>query len=104
MGEYRVVISDAAKQDILDTAAYITHTLMEPAIAEKTTEAIIDAIITLEDMPARIGVVKDERLAYKQIRGLLVKSYTAFFRIDEGRKTVEIIRVMHSQRDWPSLI
>ena len=48
MGEYRIEISDSAKQDILDTAAYIKYNLLEPAIAVKTTEAILDAILTLK--------------------------------------------------------
>ena len=104
MGEYRINISDSAKQDIQETAAYIRHDLQEPAIAEKTTEAILDAIFTLEDMPARIGLVKDERLAKKQVRGLRVKNYTAFFRINENLKTVEIIRVIYSRRDWAAIL
>ena len=54
-------------------------------------------------MPARIGLVNDERLAKKQVRGLHVKNYAAFFRINETLKTVEVIRVMYSRRDWPTI-
>ena len=104
MGEYRVSISDSAKQDIRDTASYIKYNLKEPVIVEKTIETILDAISTLEDMPARIGVVNDERLAEKQVRGLHIKNYTAFFQIDEPLKTVTIIRVLYSRRDWPALL
>ena len=103
MGEYRIIISDLAKQDIRDTASYIKYKLQEPAIAEKTIERILEAISTLEDIPTRIGTVNDERLAEKQIRGLQIKNYTAFFRIDELLKTVEIIRVLYSRRDWQTL-
>ena len=104
MGEYNVGISDLAKQDIRNTASYIKHELLEPAIAEKTTEAILDAIFTLEDMPTRIGLVKDERLASAHIRGLHVKNYTVFFRVYETLKTVEIVRVLYSRRDWAALL
>ena len=104
MGEYRVNISDLAKQDIRETASYIRNDLQEPTIAYKTTEAILDAIFTLEDMPARIGLVNDERLAKKQIRGLHVKNHTAFFRINETLKTVDIIRVIYSRRDWATIL
>ena len=104
MGDYKVNISDLAKQDIRDTASYIKYDLQEPVIAEKTIEVITDAIFTLEDMPARISLVNDERLAKKQVRGLHVKNYTAFFRINETLKTVEIIRVLYFRRDWPSLL
>ena len=104
MGEYRVNISDLAKQDIRETVSYIRNDLQEPAVAERIAEAILDAIFSLEDMPARIGLVNDERLAKKQVRGIRVKNYTAFFRINETLKTVEIIRVIYSRRDWPTML
>ena len=104
MGECDIIISSLAKQDIRATAAYIRYELLEPTIAEKTTEAILDAIFTLEDMPARIGLVNDERLAVRQIRRLHVKNYSVFFRINEAIKTVEIVRVIYSRRDWSSLL
>ena len=104
MGEYSIGISDLAKQDIRSTAEYIKYELLEPAIVENTTEAILDAISTLEDMPDRIGLVNEDRLAEKQIRRLLVKNYSVFFRINESMKAVEIVRVIYSRRDWSSLL
>jgi plasmid stabilization system protein ParE len=104
MGEYRISISDLAKQDIREIAAYIRYDLQEPIIAEKTIKTVLDAIFTLEEMPARIGLVNDEHLANKQVRGQRVNNYTAFFRINETLKTVEIIRVIYSRRDWPTLL
>ena len=104
MGEYSVRISDLAKRDIRNVTNYIKHDLQEPVIAEKTAETILDAIFTLENMPARIGLVNDDRLADKLIRGLQVKNYTAFYRVNETLKTVEIIRVLYSRRDWAALL
>ena len=104
MGEYNVNISDLAKQDIRTIASYVEHNLQEPTIAVKTVEAILEAIFTLEDMPMRIGLVNDEHLAGKRIRGLQVKNYTAFFRVCETSKIVEIIRVIYSRRDWAALL
>ena len=104
MSEYRISISDLAKQDIRNIAAYIRNDLQEPDIAKKTIEAMINAIFTLEDLPARISFVHDERLAKQQIRGLHINNYTAFFRINESLKTVEIIRVIYSRRDWSMLL
>ena len=104
MGEYSIDISDSAKQDIRAAAAYITHEILEPAIAESTTETILGAIPTLEDMPDRVGLVNDERLAEQRIRRLLIKNYSVFFRINEAAKVVEIVRVIYSRRDWASLV
>ena len=104
MGKYRIEISNIAKQDIRSITKYITADLQEPAIAEKTADAIIDAILTLEEMPERIRLVNDPRLAQIKVRGLQIKNYTAFFRIDEAIETVEIIRVLYSRRDWQSVL
>lgn len=80
MGEYNIAITDTAKQDIRSIATYIRDVLQEPTIAESMVDTILDAIFTLEDMPDRIGFVRDERLANMHIRSLLIKNYTAFFR------------------------
>jgi len=104
MDAYRVSITDAAKQDIRDLDSYITDELTEPAIAMKTTNAIIDAIDTLEQMPDRISLVKDKRLAAQGIRPLYVKNYTVFFRIEKSTRAVYIVRVLYSRRDWASIL
>jgi len=104
MDEYSIKISDLAKQDIRDIAAHITQEFQEPGIAEKTTDAILDAIFTLEAMPDRIGLVKEERLAAKGIRPIYVKNYTVFFRLEKSPRVVEIVRVLYSRRDWASIL
>ena len=104
MGEYSVSITDLAKQDIRRIASYIRNDLHEPEIAKQMAETIVDTIQTLEDMPLRVKPVNDERLAGKGIRGLGIESYTAFFRVDDRQKTVEIIRVLYSRRGWQTLL
>ena len=104
MVEYNVDISDLAKQDIRDIASYIRNDLQEPTIAVSTTDAILDAISTLDNMPERIPLVNNERLAKQKIRGLQIKNYTAFFRINETLKIVDIIRVLYSRSDWQALL
>ena len=104
MGVYKIDISDLAKQDIRDIASYISHELLEPIIAEKAVDAIIDAIFTLDSMPERIKFVDDERLAKKEIRALYVNNYTVFFQIKETQNIVTIVRVLYSHRDWSALL
>ena len=54
MDKYSIVISDIAKQDIRGIASYIKNDLQEPAIAIKTTDAILDGTSTLDNMPTRM--------------------------------------------------
>ena len=104
MKVYRINIADIAKQDIRDIKIYITNELQESVTALNITNAILDAIDTLEQMPDRIALVKEKRLAANGIRPLYVKNYTVFFRIDETLDVVEIVRVLYSHRDWVSIL
>jgi plasmid stabilization system protein ParE len=104
MEKYRINITEVAKIDIKEISSYIANEFLEPVTAENTTNAILDAIITLEQMPDRIALVKDKRLASQGIRPLYVKNYTVFFRIEKIPNTVTILRVMYSHRDWASIL
>ena len=104
MKAYRINIAVVAKQDIRDIKTYITNELQEPVIAINITNAILDAIDSLEQMPDRIALVKDKRLAAQGIRPLYVKNYTVFFRIDDSFDVVEVVRVLYSHRDWASIL
>jgi len=104
MKVYRINIADIAKHDIRDIKKYITDDLQEPVTAVNITNAILDAIDTLEQMPDRISFIKDKRLAAQGIRPLYVKNYTVFFRIDDSLGAVDIVRVLYSHRDWASIL
>ncbi|MCL2426655.1 MAG: type II toxin-antitoxin system RelE/ParE family toxin [Oscillospiraceae bacterium] len=104
MEQFRIIIADLAKQDIRDIRVHIANELQEPVVADEIVNEILDATLTLEEMPERIALVKDARLAEKGIRPLYVKNYTVFFRIEKSKKIVDIVRVMYSKRDWASLL
>ena len=104
MDEYKINISDLAKQDIRDIADYISNELIEPDFAENTIETILDSISALNFMPARVPLVRDWRLAKAEIRGMQVKNYTVFFQIKDTKKAVDIVRVLYSRRDWQVIL
>ena len=43
-------------------------------------------------------------LAKMGVRGLSITNYTAFFRIIEETKVVDVIRVLYSRRDWQAIL
>jgi len=104
MRVYKINISDVAKQDIKDIGKYITDELIEPLVAINITNEILDSIETLEQMPDRIALVKDKRLAAQGIRPLYIKNYTVFFRIVDSLDVVDVVRVLYSHRDWASVL
>ena len=104
MATYKTCLSQRAAQDLLNIVIYITNELKAPEVALNLSKKIDEAIGSLETMPERIGFVKDERLATKGIRKLMIERYFIFFTINDPEKTVNIVTVQYARRDWKNLI
>ncbi|MDR2728667.1 MAG: type II toxin-antitoxin system RelE/ParE family toxin [Chitinispirillales bacterium] len=95
-----------AKQDISEIVRYIGKELCNPATAENLAEKIITAIQSLTIFPYRCPVYQPplkKKMRY-EYRKLLVENYTVFYRIDEEKKIVRIMRVIYGRRDHSRLL
>ena len=67
-------------------------------------EKMKSAIVSLQAMPERHGLVSDKYLAAKGIRMLPVGHYLIFYTVNKAAKEVGIVRVLYGKRDWESLL
>ena len=104
MERYKVDVTDEAKADIRAAARYIAVELRQPDTAENLLDSFDEEITSLEKMPERYGYVHDEYLASLGIRMAMVKNYLMFYLVDRTALTVTIIRTLHGQRDWISIL
>lgn len=104
MRTYNIQITEPAEEDLYEIGAYISKELLEPETAKKVISKIAKEINSLEDMPLRNALVVDERLAYKGIRKIMVDNYIVFYIVTEESKTVTIIRILYSRRDWLNIL
>lgn len=104
MSTYNIQITEPAEKDLYEIGAYISKELLEPETAKKVVSKIAKGIGTLEDMPLRNALVADERLANKGIRKIMEDNYIIFYIVSEDSKTVTIIRILYSRRDWINLL
>lgn len=104
MNNYHIDITEPAENDLREIGHYISRELLEPVIANKVVEKIGDAILTLEELPLRNSLVTDEKLSKRGIRKLLIDNYIVFYVVSEQLRTVIIIRILYSRRDWLNLI
>lgn len=88
-----------AKQDLRDIHEYIAHILLVPETARKMTGRIMKAIRSLESMPERNPLYKDDPWRSQGIRFLPVKNYLVFYTVDASADTVSIVRIMYGGRD-----
>ena len=102
MDVHKIIITRRAERDLQSIWRYISDDLLEPNTADNLLERIDEGILTLEQMPRRNKLVNDERLARQGIRLLHIENYIVFYTVSE--KTVNIIRVLYSHRDWQSLL
>ncbi|NMM65082.1 type II toxin-antitoxin system RelE/ParE family toxin [Clostridium sp. P21] len=104
MSTYNIQITEPAEEDLYEIGVYISKELLEPETAKKVISKIAKEINSLADMPLRNALVVDERLAYNGIRKIIVNNYIIFYVVNDESKTVTIIRVLYSRRDWLNLL
>jgi plasmid stabilization system protein ParE len=97
VGQYDLLISDKAHEDMEAIYDYIAEVLLEPSVALKQYDRIAEAILSLEEIPERIKLMDSEPEHSNGLRPLLVDNYTVFFVIKAN--TVHIARVLYSASD-----
>ena len=101
---YSVIITDSAEQDILSAVKYITDVLKAPIAANNLLDEIEKYEEILEDTPDIYPFVRDEYFAEKGLRFVMIKKYIIFYTINVDEKEVNVIRFLHSRRDWRNIL
>ena len=101
---YSLEYLDAAKQDMVDIARYISQDLSNPIAAEKLADEMIAAADKLMDFPYKNRVYHPIRPLKREYRGQIVQNYIMFYYIDEEQKLVTVARVIYARRDYGKLI
>ena len=102
--EYKVISSRRARKDLTAIGDYITKELYAPQTALDLMDEIDIQLIGLRQMPKRYAQISDDRLARSDIRSIPVKNYLIFYVVDDAAKTVNVLRVLYSRRDWTNLL
>ena len=101
---YSLNITDIAEEDILSAVRYIADVLKALAAAHRLLDEIEKHEEILENTPNMYPLVTDEYLAKKGIKFIMIKNYILFFTVNENKKTIIIIRFLHSLRNWKNIL
>jgi len=101
---YLVNSTILAEQDIASAVKYIADVLKAPIAVNNLLDEIEKHEEILENTPNMYPFVYDEYLAEKGIKFVMVKQYILFFTVDEDKKEVNVIRFLHSRRDWENIL
>lgn len=75
---YKTIIAEPAELDIATAVQYIAKELQNPVAANKLLDDIESAVASLENMPKRHGLVRNEYLARLGFRFFMVHNYLFF--------------------------
>ena len=89
---YSVILSNQAIKDLTGIVEYIGAD--NPDAAEKTGFELVNLAMSLDYMPYRGSKVKRRLGVLKLVHG----NYLIYYRVDEGKRAVEIISFKHGAR------
>lgn len=101
---YDLAFLPIAQQDMSDIARYINKVLCNPIAAMNTIRHMVTAAEDLQVQPYSCPVYYPPRTLPFEYRKLTVGNYIMFYRIDEPKKLITIVRVIYAKRDYGSLM
>jgi len=97
---YKVQITKPAQSDMREIYKYIANDLQNQNAAVRRISLIDEKIQSLKNNPTRFPLLRDDFLASKGFRMVVVKTHLIFFAIREEAKSVSVMRVLYGRRDW----
>jgi plasmid stabilization system protein ParE len=101
---YTIRIMKPAQIEMREIYRYIAEDLQNPVAASRRITLIDKAIQSLKKNPTRYPLVRDDYLASKGYRLIVVKNHIVFFIVRKELKAVSVMRVLYGRRDWMHLL
>lgn len=96
---YAVKVTKQAREQMTETARYISKTLCNPEAAQNLVDEIEKTIGTLDKMPHRIKQVEWEPWKSLGIRMIMVHNFYVYFWINEENLSVQVMAIIYEKRN-----
>ena len=104
MNDYRVTLTQRAKDDIISIGDYITYNLLAPDTSLNFIKGLKKSISQLQFFPYKFPLIQDNILQNQGIRYLPYNNYYVFYEIIEPMQIVIILRVGYYRRNWKDIL
>ena len=104
MNNYRITLTQRAKDDIIDIGDYISYTLSEPDTSRKFINGLRNSISQLKLSPYKFPLVQDDILQSQGIRCMPYKNYYIFYEVIEIMQVVIVLRIGYNRRNWKDIL
>lgn len=95
----KVIYTINALQDLRNIYEYIAFTLLVPESGRNIVERIMSTARSLESMPERNPIYKEEPWHSQGVRFIPVRNYLVFYTINNVTDTVSVSRILFGGRD-----
>lgn len=95
----KIIYTNTARRDLREIYEHIAYTLLVPDTAKAISEKIMREIRSLESLPERNPLYRDEPWHSQGVRLLRVKNYLVFYMVNPDTDIVSIARIMYGGRD-----
>ena len=100
---YKIVLTDVAREELEDIYKYISETLLEEPAAKRLMNKIEQSILSVEQNPCKYAKICVK--PYNEIyRRLVVDNYIALYGVEDEQKQVVIYRVLNNRKDYLNII
>ena len=96
---WTIRFSEKAKDDLKSIVGYVRNVLLEPEVAGSLYQTIMQAICSLDTMPFRFHLYRDEPWKSRGLRVMKTKNFLVFYLPDKNTHTTKIVRIMYAGRD-----
>ena len=101
---YNLVITKPAEKDLADILQYILKDLSAPKAANDLLDDILKCYDNISLNPLMYALCDNDRLKSKNYRKAVIKNYIMFYRVDEEKRIIYIMRFIYGRRDYINLL
>lgn len=102
--DYNLKQTKIYESDVDESILYIVNTLKDKNAASSLLEELESCIKLITSFPYMCNEIDDNILKALQIRFVIVKKYLLFYKVDEDKKTIYLIRFLHSKMDYQNIL
>ena len=101
---YKVKVTESADRDLDEILTYIMETLMNPKAADDFVDALEEKYTVLEEYPFICELSRNDRLANRGYRRVIIGSYVVLYLIDEEQQEVTVTRIFYGRQNYEKYV
>lgn len=104
MNKYQILLTQNAKDDLIEIRNYITYDLLSPDISKKFIYGLRKSISQLFYFPYKFPQIKTKYIHEQSCRYMPYKNFLVFYEIKESEGKIYILRILYNKRDWKEIL